>query len=48
LFHYGNPLGGCTGTSLNQAARFRTSMYNDVCSWISSVSSSHATHPNCN
>ncbi len=29
-------------------ARFRWSMYNDVCNWIAAVSSNHGTHPNCN
>lgn len=32
----------------NYAARFRSSMWNDVCGWIASVPSAHATHSLCN
>jgi V8-like Glu-specific endopeptidase len=28
-------------------ARFRSSMYNDVCNWIAAVGSTYETHPNC-
>ncbi len=40
--HYG-PANG-----LNAGARFRTSMWNDICTWIADVPSSHATHALCN
>jgi V8-like Glu-specific endopeptidase len=40
--HYG-PSG-----SYNAGARFRTSMWNDICTWIADVPSSHATHSLCN
>ncbi|MFK7887733.1 MAG: serine protease [Gammaproteobacteria bacterium] len=33
---------------LNHGARFRSSMYNDVCSWIGAIDSAFASHPNCN
>jgi len=32
----------------NAAARFRTSMWNDICTWIADVPSSFATHSLCN
>jgi V8-like Glu-specific endopeptidase len=34
--------------SYNGGARFRTSMWNDICTWIADVPSSHATHALCN
>lgn len=40
--HYGP---GSTGT--NAGARFRTSMWDDICTWIKDVPSSHATHSLC-
>lgn len=33
--------------SYNGGARFRTSMWNDICTWIADVPSSHATHSLC-
>lgn len=45
--HSGCPgFGGC-GSSRNLGARFRTSMWNDVCSWIASVPSAHGSHGLC-
>lgn len=32
----------------NQGVRFRSSMWNDICSWIAAYPSSFATHPDCN
>ncbi len=50
--HYGcsntTPWDGCGGSGLNRSSRFRSSMWNDVCSWIGSVSSAHGTHSVCN
>ena len=40
--HYG-PNG-----SYNAGARFRTSMWNDVCTWIADVPSAYGTHGLCN
>jgi V8-like Glu-specific endopeptidase len=37
--------GGCSGR--NRAARFRDSMWNDICSWIAQVPSAHGQHPLC-
>lgn len=39
---------GAGGSLLNYGARFRGSMYNDVCSWIGNIDSAYAAHPNCN
>ena len=36
------------GASSNFAARFRSSMWNDVCAWIRAVPSQHASHSLCN
>jgi len=38
---------GVSGGYLNHGARFRSKMYNDICSWISIVDSYFAAHPNC-
>lgn len=50
--HYGcsstTPWDGCSGSGLNRSSRFRTSMWNDVCSWITSTPSAHGTHSICN
>lgn len=40
--HYG-PSG-----NYNAGSRFRTSMWNDICTWIADVPSSYATHSLCN
>jgi V8-like Glu-specific endopeptidase len=40
--HYG------PGGVYNAGARFRTSMWNDVCTWIADVPSSYGTHSLCN
>ncbi|MEL6186225.1 MAG: hypothetical protein AAFU79_16495 [Myxococcota bacterium] len=39
--------GTFSGSSTNFAARFRSSMWNDVCSWIRAVPSRHASHSLC-
>jgi V8-like Glu-specific endopeptidase len=36
------------GSSYNAGARFRTSMWNDICTWIGNVPSAYATHGLCN
>ena len=38
--------GGC-GSSRNRAARFRQSMFDDVCAWIKVAPSAHGQHPIC-
>lgn len=43
--HYGPDY---NGTDYNAGARFRTSMWNDICTWIADVPSSFATHSLCN
>lgn len=40
--HYG------PGGVYNAGARFRTSMWNDICTWIADVPSSYGTHSLCN
>ena len=39
---------GCENSDRNRAARFRTSMFNDVCSWIAEVPSAFGEHLLCN
>lgn len=39
--HYGNSGG------LNAGARFRSSMWNDICTWIADVPSAYGTHSLC-
>lgn len=47
--HWGcGGFGGCDGGGRNRAARFRTVMFDDVCSWIALVPSAWGQHPLCN
>jgi V8-like Glu-specific endopeptidase len=43
--HYGPDY---NGTTYNAGSRFRTSMWNDICTWIADVPSQFATHGLCN
>ncbi len=38
---------GVSNGLLNHGPKFRSSMYNDVCSWIGIIDSAYASHPNC-